>query len=80
MYHWYSFWTVEIVFDNDSVHSPKDMEEGLGRIPEFAPDFAERLFGEDGKIYGYKDLKVVDAYLVKCRPFIYFMVLCKLSD
>ena len=56
------------------------MEEGLGRIPEFAPDFAERLFGEEGKIFGYKDLKVVDENFVKCRPFIYFTVSCELSD
>jgi hypothetical protein len=24
----------------------------------FDPEFAERVFGEDGKIYGYQDLKV----------------------
>ena len=33
MYHWYSFCTVEIVFNNDAVHSRKDMEEGFCRAP-----------------------------------------------
>jgi hypothetical protein len=45
------------------------MEEGLGATPEFAPNFAERLFGEEGKIYGYKDLKVVSVYSVKCTSY-----------
>lgn len=41
------------------VSSAKEMQEGLGTVPEFSPDFAERFFGEEGKIYGYKDLKIV---------------------
>lgn len=40
----------------------EEMQEGSGTKavpPDFVPDFAEQFFGEEGKIYGYKDLKII---------------------
>lgn len=44
------------------VSSVEDMQESSGTnaaLPEFSPDFAEHFFGEERKIYGYKDLKII---------------------
>ncbi|KAI5061894.1 hypothetical protein GOP47_0022433 [Adiantum capillus-veneris] len=35
------------------------MQTGEASVPEFSPDFAERFFGEDGKIIGYKNVKII---------------------
>ncbi|MCO5558597.1 hypothetical protein L7F22_012183 [Adiantum nelumboides] len=41
------------------VSSVHEMQTGEATIPEFFPDFAERFFGEDGKIVGYKSVKII---------------------
>ncbi|MCO5556558.1 hypothetical protein L7F22_010108 [Adiantum nelumboides] len=41
------------------VSSAHEMQPGEATVPEFSPDFAEHFFGEDRKIFGYKNLKII---------------------
>lgn len=41
-----------------TVSSAEEMQADQAIVPEFSPDFAERFFGEEGKIFGHKKLKV----------------------
>lgn len=41
------------------VSSAEEMQADQAIVPEFSPDFAERFFGEEGKIFGHKKLKIV---------------------
>eukprot|EP00250_Pteridium_aquilinum_P009591 c18778_g1_i1 orf=373-1905(-) len=57
--------SAEVVNDPNScitirlVSLAEEMQPGQATVPEFSPDFAERFFGEEGKIFGYKNLKIV---------------------
>ncbi|KAH7281029.1 hypothetical protein KP509_36G026200 [Ceratopteris richardii] len=41
------------------VSSAHEVQSGEIKVQEFSPNFAERFFGEDGKIFGYKNVKII---------------------
>lgn len=52
-----------------TVRTANDLEEGGDSVFSFPPEFSERFFGEDGRIYGYKGLKV-------CNYLAFRLALC----